>query len=146
MSIGLIGTQKDIVNILMADPITKGDVKLLQQRLNEINKHIDPKGKPLAADGDFGPLTAAKTMTYLNLDPVLALNLSDASTRLLENNGQKQALQELLERGMPISMVPDGFLPNHENTPALATNFSDANGQPFGAQPDLSYTPTLVLS
>ena len=54
MSIGLIGTQKDIVNILMADPITKGDVKLLQQRLNEINKHIDPKGKPLAADGDFG--------------------------------------------------------------------------------------------
>ena len=88
-------------------------------------------------------------MTYLNLDPVLALNLSDASTRLLENNGQKQALQalqELLERGMPISMIPDGFLPNHENTPALATNFSNANGQPFGAQPDLSYTPTLVLS
>lgn len=130
--------QKEIVDILMSDEITEEKVEVLQEKLGA-----------LTVDGIFGPKTASRVMEYLNVDPVLAINLSKAAIELLEKNGQGQAYEKLLEKGMPTlggltqgfdealdNIIPESFRPTAENTPALASDFGNASSLP------VEFTPT----
>ena len=148
MTIDIRPPQKEIVDILTRDNITKEDVKILQEKLGK-----------LSVDGDFGPKTAARTMEYLNVDPMLTINLSEAAVNLLEKSGQGEAykaLQEQFETNFPISSHSpqsepspkeyaelNGYGPSQEKG-ELATAFSEVNGTPNHSP--TGPAPTLAIA
>jgi len=137
--------QKEIVDALTKGTITSDDVKALEEKLG------------LKVDGVFDENVAKQIVNYLNVDPMLTLNLSNNAIQLLKDFGQGQAYKDLVEKfenDFPFAQndtrqeakdlaTSNGYGATSE-AGQYATEFAKVNGelygQPNGPAPELDFT------